>query len=105
MADGGGQAEHAAAGGGAEGLAAFIDPRPPVIAAAARGDLAALDALLAAGADTEARDEVHGSTPFLWACDEGQLECAQALAAAGCDVAAADSKGNCTKCMVHLQGP
>jgi ankyrin repeat protein len=48
-----------------------------------RGDLAELEALLAAGADAEAQDKEHGGTAFYWACDAGQLECAQALAAVG----------------------
>jgi ankyrin repeat protein len=59
-----------------------------LIDAAERGDLAELGALLAAGADTEARDEEHRSTAFLWACYGGQLDCAQALVAAGCNAAA-----------------
>jgi ankyrin repeat protein len=78
------------AGGGAEGVAAACSP---LIHAAERGDLAELEALLAAGADMEARDEQNGNTAFLWACDAGQLECAQALAAAGCDAAATNFGG------------
>jgi ankyrin repeat protein len=91
--DGGGQAGPTAAGragGGAAGVAARA--RLPLNDAAERGDLVEVEALLAAGAETEARDEEHGSTAFLWACDAGQLECAQALAAAGCDVAAATAR-------------
>jgi ankyrin repeat protein len=68
--------------------------QPPLIDAAERGNLAELEALLAAGADIEVVDEGNGSTAFLWACAERRLECAQALAAAGCDVAAASSHGN-----------
>ena len=67
--------------------------RPPLICAAGRGDLAELEALLAAGADMEARDEEDGATAFHWACNSGRLECARALAAAGCDVAAASTEG------------
>jgi ankyrin repeat protein len=83
---------NAAAGGSAEGIAAGT--HPPLLDVAARGELAELEALLAAGADTEARDAENGRTAFLRACIMGQLECAQALAAAGCDVAAASSIGS-----------
>jgi ankyrin repeat protein len=85
----------APAGGGAEGVPAAESP--PLSNAAERGDLAELEALLTAGADTEARGEEHGSTAFLLACAAGRLECAQALAAAGCDVAASSS--------LYPQGP
>ena len=46
--------------------------RPPLIHAAERGDLAELEALFAAGADMEARDEEYGSTAFHYACAREQ---------------------------------
>jgi ankyrin repeat protein len=53
--------------------------------AAARGDVAALRALLDEGADVDARDR-HGNTALMIAAHKNHLEAVRALAAAGADL-------------------
>ncbi|MGE3858195.1 MAG: ankyrin repeat domain-containing protein [Dehalococcoidia bacterium] len=68
-------------------------PQPPaagaLIEAAATGDLAAVRALIAAGAAVDERD-ARGRTPLFRAAQNGHLPVARALLAAGADVNAAD---------------
>ena len=57
-----------------------------------RGDAEGLQALIAGGAELEAKDE-HGFTAFLLACSMGQVECMAMLIEAGCDAVATDASG------------
>jgi len=61
--------------------------RTALHAAAKRGSVAIIEALVAAGAALEARDE-RGMTPFLLATAHGNSAAARALAAAGADTSA-----------------
>ena len=61
-----------------------------VIAAARAGDAAAVRALLAAGADVDAR-QGDGATALHWAAHRGDLELADVLIEAGADVDAANA--------------
>jgi ankyrin repeat protein len=54
-------------------------------AATAGGDLAAIDRLLSAGADVDARDE-HGQTALMNAARDGQPDVVQLLIAHGADL-------------------
>jgi hypothetical protein len=60
--------------------------------AAAAGDLARVQALIARGAHVDTRDE-QGRTPLMAAAGEGRLAVVQALIAAKADVAASDREG------------
>jgi hypothetical protein len=60
--------------------------------AASAGQVAAIGALLAAGADANARN-CKGSTPLLWAASDGQAEAIERLLAGGADVNAAMENG------------
>lgn len=60
---------------------------------ARRGKTACVQALLAAGADTEARN-IHGMTALHLAVARGNMECVRALLAAGADINARDHHGN-----------
>ncbi|CAM9658293.1 unnamed protein product [Chrysoparadoxa australica] len=53
--------------------------------AAEVGDEAAVEDLIARGADVEARDRHGYASPLLWACSGGHLACARALLAAGAE--------------------
>ena len=64
----------------------------PVSRAVKAGDLAALRALIASGADVNARGG-DGSTPLLWATHNGEAEIAGALIAAGAAVNVANDYG------------
>jgi ankyrin repeat protein len=59
---------------------------------AAAGNLAGLQAALAAGADLQARD-AQGCSALHFAADRGQLEALEVLLAAGVDVEAKDEDG------------
>lgn len=60
---------------------------------ARRGKTACVQALLEAGADTEARN-IHGMTALHLAIARGKMECVRALLAAGADINARDRHGN-----------
>ena len=60
---------------------------------ARRGKTACVQALLEAGADTEARN-IHGMTPLHLAVARGNMECVRTLLAAGADLNAPDRHGN-----------
>lgn len=60
---------------------------------ARRGKTACVQALLEAGADTEARN-IHGMTPLHPAVARGKMECVRALLTAGADINAPDHHGN-----------
>lgn len=58
---------------------------PPLVDAAKAGDLAAVERLLAAGADPDQHDR-HRNTALIFAARDGRLEIARALVAAGASV-------------------
>jgi ankyrin repeat protein len=68
---------------------ALAQSLPPLVAAAERGDLAALRQLLAAGGGLEERDS-RGRTALLAATHANRVEAARVLIAAGADVNAKD---------------
>ena len=65
----------------------------PLIWAAIIGHTDTLQALLAAGADSEARDDVDGRAALIWAAWNGHTGTAQALLAAGAESEARDNWG------------
>lgn len=65
------------------------DPGTALLAAAARGDAAEVERLLAAGAPVDVRDG-HGRTPLLLATHGDHVASARALIGAGADVNARD---------------
>lgn len=65
-------------------------PADTIHQAAARGDLAAVEALLVDGADPDARDQ-DDRTPLQMAAHSGHVEVARLLLAAGADPSALDS--------------
>ena len=58
---------------------------PPLVEAARAGDLAAVERLLAAGADPDQHDR-HRNTALIFAARDGHLAMARALVAAGASV-------------------
>src|SRR5208282_1997053 len=72
--------------------AAVAGPAENLIDAATRGDMGAVQALLAEGADVNART-ANGATALILASEEGHREVAQALLAKGADVNAKASDG------------
>lgn len=64
---------------------------PPLVEAARAGDLAAVERLLAAGADPDQHDR-HRNTALIFAARDGHLEMARALIAAGASVNWADGE-------------
>ena len=72
-------------GATATAAAAEVQLYDELIAAAEQGDVAAVERLLAAGADIEATD-MMGRTPLIAAAYENHLEVARLLIAAGADV-------------------
>lgn len=90
----------AAEASAAFGEAPADDPRSAQTAewnvwvAAATGDLAMLDATLAAGADLNAPDPTFGVTPLAWAALEGRTDAADALLRRGADVEARNWDGS-----------
>ncbi len=75
-----------AAGADADATATGEQQRSSAVLIAARsGNLAALDALLAAGANIDAQNRVR-LNPLLWACINGDLELARRMVEAGADL-------------------
>jgi ankyrin repeat protein len=64
----------------------------PLHIAAVRGDVAAILALLDAGADIQARGE-HGYSPLHEAIEQGHIEAVKALLERGASVKATDDEG------------
>lgn len=90
---------------GLDGTEPYVAPMPndyyaqldsilalPLHAAAFRGDVAGLEALLDSGADVNARD-AHGVTPLIAAITQGHIEVIRLLLARGADVQAQDKEG------------
>lgn len=71
-------------------VAGAADLKEELLTAARKGDTAAVKALLAKGADPNARSE-YGATPLALAADKGHVEVVKALIAKGADVNAKDS--------------
>ena len=61
-----------------------------LIAAARKSNVEAVKALLAKGADVNAKTE-YGATPLFFACDRGNVEVVKLLLAAGADIEARDT--------------
>ncbi len=59
-----------------------------LIGAAIRGDAAAVQVLLDAGADVNAKDNMEGRTALLWAASNGHADTVQVLLGAGANVEA-----------------
>ena len=74
---------------------AMADPGADLIAAATHGDVAAVQALLAQGAEVDAKDD-GGMTPLMWASEEGHLDVVQVLITKGADVNAKEIEGGGT---------
>jgi ankyrin repeat protein len=77
---------------------ATADPGEDLIAAATRGDDAAVQALLAKGAEVDAKDN-GGMTPLMWASEEGHLDVVQALITNGADINAKTFENGMTPLM------
>jgi hypothetical protein len=90
---------------GLDGTEPYVAPMPndfyaqleailvlPLHAAAFRGDIAGLEALLESGADRNARDE-HGVTPLIAAITQGHTEVVRLLLDRGADIQAQDKEG------------
>ena len=69
-----------------------LRPEEPILLAAAEGDLARVNTLLAACSDPNARDKQR-QTPLMHAARNGHLDVVEALLAAGADVNARAKKG------------
>lgn len=67
-------------------------PPPPLTRAVSKGDTATVRALLAKGADVQARD-AHGRTALMYAAENGDPTIVQALLTNGADVNARDWQG------------
>ena len=67
-------------------------PPPPLVKAASKGDTAAVRALLAKGADIQARDAA-GRTALMYAAENGDPTSVQALLLSGADVNGRDWQG------------
>lgn len=76
---------------------------PPLTAAAAAGDAAAVSALLAAGAKPDASD-ADGATALHWAADAGTVAAVRALLAGGAAVDAVDGDGATPLMYAALRG-
>jgi len=77
---------------------AMADPGADLIAAATHGDVAAVQALLAQGAEVDAKDD-GGMTPLMWASEEGHFDVVQALLTKGADVNAKTFENGMTPLM------
>ncbi|HZT40895.1 MAG TPA: ankyrin repeat domain-containing protein [Chthonomonadaceae bacterium] len=90
---------------GLDGTEPYVAPMPndyyaqldailalPLHAAAFRGDITGLEALLESGADVDARDD-HGVTPLIAAITQGHREVIRLLLDRGADVQAQDKEG------------
>ncbi len=68
--------------------------KTPLMLAAENGDLRRVKALIAKGADVNAKDHARRRTALMEAASSGSVDCVQALIAAGADVNAKDHVGN-----------
>ena len=64
----------------------FAPPAATAHAAARTGKVRAVKALIARGADVNAKEERRGQTALMWAAAEGNVETIEALLAAGADL-------------------
>jgi ankyrin repeat protein len=67
-------------------LACFPQPQNPLSQAAASGDVATLERLIAEGGDPNLGAKSHGFTPLIWAARAGQVGAIRALVAHGADL-------------------
>src|ERR1043166_6593132 len=58
----------------------------PIMTASRSGNVEAVKALLAAGANPNAKEEKRGQPALMWAAGEGNVEVVEALIAAGADI-------------------
>jgi ankyrin repeat protein len=72
--------------------------RTPLMIAAAFGNVAVAEALLAGGADPKARDRLYGDTAFHFAALAGQIEVARLLVSSGIDI---DARANMGETPLH----
>ena len=75
-----------------------------LIQAAMDGDLRGIKALIAAGADVNAKGGAGGTTALMYAVTRGRVDCVKALIAAGADVNAKSNRGQ-TAFMVASANP
>lgn len=74
---------------------AYAADDSPLFEAVKKGDKAAVEALLARGADVNAKDkDIYGRTPLHWAVVLGMKDIAELLLAKGADVNARDANGD-----------
>ncbi len=74
-----------------------LNGETPVMFASRNGNPAAVKALIAAGANVNARERLRGTTPLMWAAEQSHPEAVQVLIQAGAEVSAKtnnDTKGN-----------
>ena len=69
------------------------DLNEELLSATRKGDVEAVKALLAKGADVNART-AHGATPLFYACDRGNAEMVKILLGAGADMKAREPNFN-----------
>ena len=72
----------------ADANAATAGGRTALMTAARTGDVAAVEVLLANGADVHATDDTHGQTALMWAAAENNAGVVDTLVRAGADVGA-----------------
>jgi ankyrin repeat protein len=78
------------------------DGAPPLLACARAGAVAAVQMLIARGADVNAKDSWRGQTALMWAASENHAELIKALLAGGAEVDAR-STGNFTALMFAVR--
>ncbi len=81
-----------------------ISKNAQLIKAAQNGNLAAVQTLLADGADIHARDTAYKSTPLMWAADKGHPEVAKLLLENGADINRIDSYGRTALKWAKIKG-
>jgi uncharacterized protein len=73
--------------------AAMGEGETALMTAARSGNAEAVKALIAHGANINAKENWRGQTPLMWAAAEGHVEAAQALIAAGAEINASSKAG------------